>query len=85
MTTVEQARKRKRRTFTMEDESYERLTMYAKRGPHQPLPVPGAPAPDGGADSDLGATPARASALVAVLDEGDAGRTVAPHLDDRGR
>ena len=31
MTTVEQARKRKRRTFTMEDESYERLTMYAKR------------------------------------------------------
>ena len=31
MTTVEQARKRKRRTFTMEDESYERLTMYAQR------------------------------------------------------
>ena len=24
-------RKRKRRTFTMEDESYERLTMYAQR------------------------------------------------------
>ena len=31
MTTVEQTRKRKRRTFTMEDESYARLTMYAQR------------------------------------------------------
>ena len=77
-------RKRKRRTFTMEDESYARLTMYAQRAHTNRSPVPGAPAPDGGADFNLGAASARASALVAVLDEGNAGRTGAPHLDDRG-
>ena len=85
MTTVEQARKRKRRTFTMEDESYARLTMYAQPAHTNRSRFLEHLLLMGGADSDLGAAPARASPLVAVLDEGAAGRTGAFHLDDRGR
>ena len=78
-------RKRKRRTFTMEDVIVCTADYVRPEGQHQPVPVPRAPAPDGGADPDLGAAPARASALVAVLDEGATGDASAPLLDDGGR